>query len=220
MAGEVFSGTRRIDKAGEWVASDAALQVRQALHPYVSRGGIKLAHALDHFALSPEGLVALDAGASTGGFTDVLLRRGATKVYAVDAGTAQLADKLRRDDRVVVMEKTNARHLTSAHLPVPPAFVTVDVSFISLTLVLPALISLASLEASFVCLIKPQFEVGKAQVGKKGVVRDPVLHEEVCRKITDFFLAQSQMQVHGVIESPITGPEGNKEFLLAARRKV
>lgn len=217
LAGLVFSNERRLDKAGASVAADQPIEVRGADHPWVSRGGIKLAHGLDHFAIDPAGLVVLDVGASTGGFTDVALARGAAKVYAVDVGHGQLAWKLRNDPRVVVLEKTNARLLTRAQVPDPVELVVCDASFIGLETVLPAPLALTADGARLVALIKPQFEVGPARVGKGGVVRDPALHEEVCARIASWLPAQG-WTVLGTTESPIRGPEGNKEFLIAAKR--
>jgi 23S rRNA (cytidine1920-2'-O)/16S rRNA (cytidine1409-2'-O)-methyltransferase len=219
LAGRVFSGERRLDKPGQSVASDIALEVRGALHPWVSRGGVKLAHALDVFSIDPSGLVCLDIGASTGGFTDVLLSRGAAKVYAVDVGHGQLAWKLREDPRVVVLERTNARFLTRSKVPDPVGLISCDASFIGLETILPAPLSLAAQRAWLVALIKPQFEVGPERVGKKGVVRDPALHREVCDRISAWLGARPGWRVLGVTESPITGPEGNKEFLIAAERR-
>ncbi len=216
MAGQVFAGERKIAKPGETVPGDAALQVRGRDHPWVSRGGLKLAHALDHFAIDPAGRVALDVGASTGGFTDVMLSRGAAKVYAVDVGRGQLDWKLRQDPRVVVLEKTNARDLGGAQVPEPVSLITCDTSFIGLETVLPAPLALAAPGAILVALIKPQFEVGKGQVGKGGVVRDPAQHREVCDRIVGWLSGLPGWTVLGVTESPITGPEGNKEFLIAA----
>ena len=218
MAGLVYSGEKRLDKPGQAVAVDAALEVRGQDHPWVSRGGVKLAHALDHFAIDPKGAVALDIGASTGGFTDVLLAKGAARVYAVDVGHGQLAWKLRADPRVVVIERTNARHLSRAEIPEPVHLIVCDASFIGLETILPASLALAAPEAHLVALVKPQFEVGPGQVGKGGVVRDPKLHEAVCARIAAWLGAQPGWTVLGVTESPITGPEGNKEFLIAARR--
>jgi len=185
----------------------------------VSRGGLKLAHALDQFAIDPSGLTVLDVGASTGGFTDVALAGGAAKVYAVDVGHGQLAWKLRKDPRVVVLEKTNARHLTRAEIPDPVDLVVCDASFIGLETVLPAALALAKPGARLVALIKPQFEVGKGRVGKGGVVRDPALHQEVCDRIAAWLPAQG-WTVLGLTESPILGPEGNKEFLIAGRKNA
>jgi 23S rRNA (cytidine1920-2'-O)/16S rRNA (cytidine1409-2'-O)-methyltransferase len=200
------------------VPADRPLEVRGADHPWVSRGGLKLAHALDHFAIDPGGLVVLDVGASTGGFTDVALARGAKKVYAVDVGHGQLAWKLRNDPRVVVLERTNARHLTAGDVPEPVDLVVCDASFIGLETVLPAPLALARLGARLVALIKPQFEVGKGRVGKGGVVRDPALHAEVCARIGAWLPTQG-WTVLGLTASPILGPEGNKEFLIAARKE-
>jgi 23S rRNA (cytidine1920-2'-O)/16S rRNA (cytidine1409-2'-O)-methyltransferase len=194
------------------------LELRQDEQPYVSRGGIKLAHALDHFRLDPEGLVALDIGASTGGFTDVLLRRGARCVHAVDVGYGQLDWRLRNDPRVRVLERTNVRNLSRADIPEPVEVVVADVSFISLRLALPAALALTTPDAWLAALIKPQFEVGKGQVGKGGVVRDPTLHQAACDDIAAWLASQQGWRVLGTVESPITGPKGNREFLIAARR--
>jgi 23S rRNA (cytidine1920-2'-O)/16S rRNA (cytidine1409-2'-O)-methyltransferase len=218
LAGRVFSRERRLDKPGQAVAADLELRVRAPGPAYASRGGIKLAHGLDHFEIPPAGSVALDVGASTGGFTDVLLRRGAARVYAVDVGHGQLDWRLRNDPRVVVLEKTNARHLTRALVSEPVDLVVCDVSFISLELALPAALALAAPEAFLVALIKPQFEVGKGRVGKGGVVRDPALHEAVCARISRWLGDEQSWQVLGITPSPITGPKGNREFLIAARR--
>jgi len=220
MAGKVFSADRRIAKAGDLVAEDAPLEVKGQDHPWVSRGGLKLAHALTHFALDPKGAVAIDVGASTGGFTDVLLTNGADKVHAVDVGHGQLAWKLRNDPRVVVLERTNARHLTPKEIPEPVDWVVCDASFIGLETVLPAALSLAKPGAIAVALIKPQFEVGPDRVGKGGVVSDPALHQEVCERIRAWFVRQPGWSVLGIVESPVLGPEGNKEFLIAARKEA
>ena len=217
LAGLVFSGATRIEKPGMALRPDAALAVKGQDHPWVSRGGVKLDHALAHFGIDPEGLVCLDIGASTGGFTDVLLARGAAKVYAVDVGRGQLAWKLRNDARVVVLERTNARHLTRAEVPEPVGLIACDASFIGLETVLPAPLALAAPEAWLIALIKPQFEVGKDKVGKGGVVRDPALHAEVCARISAWIGARAGWRVIGVTQSPIAGPEGNLEFLIAAR---
>jgi 23S rRNA (cytidine1920-2'-O)/16S rRNA (cytidine1409-2'-O)-methyltransferase len=217
LAGQVYSGTKRIEKAGDLLAGDADLNVKGADHPWVSRGGLKLVHGLDHFALDPSGKVAIDVGASTGGFTDVLLTRGAARVYAVDVGHGQLAWKLRNDPRIVVLERTNARKLDRAQIPDAADIVVCDASFIGLETVLPAALGLTAPSAWAVALIKPQFEVGPDRVGKGGVVRDPVLHQEVCDRIAAWFAAQPNWSVLGITESPILGPEGNREFLIAAR---
>jgi 23S rRNA (cytidine1920-2'-O)/16S rRNA (cytidine1409-2'-O)-methyltransferase len=218
LAGQVYSGTRRVEKAGELLVPDAALAIKGSDHPWVSRGGLKLVHALDHFALDPSDRIAIDVGASTGGFTDVLLTRGAAKVYAVDVGHGQFAWKLRQDPRVVVLERTNARHLDRTLIPDPAGAVVCDASFIGLETVLPAALDLAAQDAWAVALIKPQFEVGPDRVGKGGVVRDPELHREVCSRISAWLAARPGWAVIGVVESPIQGPEGNREFLIAARR--
>ncbi len=218
LAGVVFSGATRVEKAGQPLAQDAPLEVRGRDHPWVSRGGLKLAHALDHFGIDPTGLDCLDVGASTGGFTDVLLACGAAKVTAVDVGRGQLAWKLRNDPRVVVLERTNARTLSRAQVPEPIDLVTCDASFIGLETVLPAPLALSAPGARLIALIKPQFEVGKGQVGKGGVVRDPELHAAVCARIEAWLAAREGWRVLGLTESPILGPEGNKEFLIAAVR--
>ncbi|HMA15470.1 MAG TPA: TlyA family RNA methyltransferase [Kiloniellaceae bacterium] len=218
MAGKVFAGERKLAKPGESIADDQPLELRGQDHPWVSRGGLKLAHALAQFHLDPAGLVCLDVGASTGGFTDVLLQHGAARVYAVDVGHGQLAWKLRSDARVVVLERTNARTLTTTQVPEPIDLLVCDASFIGLEVLLPAPLALTAPGASMAVLIKPQFEVGKERVGKGGVVRDSALHEEVCARIEAWVNAQSHWRVEGIVESPITGPEGNKEFLLVARK--
>lgn len=219
MAGTVFSGERKIAKAGDTLAPDAALEVKGRDHPWVSRGGLKLDHALAHFGWDMTGAVVIDVGASTGGFTDVALTRGAVRVYAVDVGHGQLAWKLRQDARVVVLEKTNARHLSAEIIPEPVDLVVCDASFIGLKTVLPAAMALTKPNARLVALIKPQFEVGKERVGKGGVVRDPALHAEVCADIEAWMNAQPGWRVAGLTTSPITGPEGNVEFLIAAEKQ-
>ena len=215
MAGAVFSGERKIAKAGDMLAEDAELEVRGKDHPWVSRGGIKLDHGLEHFGFDATGAVALDVGSSTGGFTDVLLTRGAAKVYAVDVGTNQLAWKLRQDPHVIVHEQTNARNLDSSIIPEPIDVVTCDASFISLSKVLESPLKLARPGAKLIALVKPQFEAGREEVGKGGVVRDPAVHERVCTEAKDWVESQA-WSVVGVTTSPITGPEGNVEFLLGA----
>lgn len=217
MAGLVFIDTRRLDKPGQMVAGDAVLDVRGRDHPWVSRGGVKLAHGLDHFGWHVPGVVALDIGSSTGGFTDVLLNRGAARVYAVDSGTNQLAWKLRQDARVVVLEQTSARTLTAAHVPEPVALIVCDASFISLAKVLQVPLGFAAADARALVLVKPQFEAGREDVGKGGVVRDPAVHARVCAAAAAWFATQG-WTVEGITPSPIAGPEGNVEFLLAARR--
>jgi 23S rRNA (cytidine1920-2'-O)/16S rRNA (cytidine1409-2'-O)-methyltransferase len=217
MAGAVFSGERKLAKAGDMLAEDAPLEVRGKDHPWVSRGGIKLDHGLTHFAFDVTGAVALDVGSSTGGFTDVLLSRGAARVYAVDVGTNQLAWKLRQDSRVIVLEQTNARHLTVDQVPEPVDIVVCDASFIGLAKVLEAPLKLARAGAKLVALIKPQFEAGRDEVGKGGVVRDPAVHERVCAEAADWVRSQG-WEALGITPSPITGPEGNVEFLLGASK--
>lgn len=218
LAGLVYSETKRIAKAGDQISVDAPLVLKGQDHPWVSRGGLKLAKGIEYFDLPVAGRIAADIGASTGGFTDVLLHHGAARVYAVDVGHGQLAWKLRQDSRVVVLEKTNARHLASAEIPEPLDIVVCDASFIGLETVLPAALALTKPGAWALALIKPQFEVGPGQVGKGGVVRDPALHAEVCARIEAWFARQSGWSVLGIVESPITGPEGNREFLIAARK--
>lgn len=216
MAGCVTVGGRTVTKPGFPVAADAPVEVRGQPHPYVSRGGVKLAHALDVFGLSVDGLVCMDVGASTGGFTDCLLQRGARRVYAVDVGYGQLHWRLRQDERVVVMERTNARYLTPADVPEPMDFFTVDVSFISLRVVLPALRALARPGARGVALVKPQFEAGRDQVGKGGVVRDPRVHRQVLLGLIGW-MPGAGFEPMGVTYSPIRGPKGNAEFFVAFR---
>ena len=218
MAGLVYAGTARVQKPGELLAADAALSVKGQDHPWVSRGGVKLAHGLAHFNLSPQGRTCLDIGASTGGFTDVLLAHGAARVFAVDVGHGQLAWKLRSDSRVVVLEKTNARHLSAAQVPALIGALVCDASFIGLQTVLPAGLALCASGAFAVALIKPQFEAGAAQVGKGGVVRDAGVHAAVCDKISGWWAGLPGWRVLGVERSPITGPEGNVEFLIGAMR--
>ena len=219
MAGLVYSETKRLDKAGQRLAADSGIMVKGRDHPWVSRGGVKLAHGLDHFKIDPGGLVCLDVGASTGGFTDVLLTRGAARVYAVDVGRGQLDWRLRNDGRVVVLEGTNVRDLSPELVPETIDLIVCDVAFIGLRTALPAALGLASSGARLVALIKPQFEVGKGRVGKKGVVRDPALHAKVCAGIRAWLDARPGWRVLGQAESPITGPEGNAEFLVAASRE-
>ncbi|ODU81459.1 MAG: RNA methyltransferase [Novosphingobium sp. SCN 63-17] len=217
LAGLVYAGEAKVAKAGQTVPADAALDVRGRDHPWVSRGGIKLAHAIAHFALDPRGVTAMDIGSSTGGFTDVLLQNGADHVFAVDSGTNQLAWKLRQDPRVTVLEQTSARVLTPAHIDRPASWVVCDASFIALRKVLEVPLALAARPTRLVALIKPQFEVGRAEVGKGGVVRDPALHARVCAEVRAWLEGEG-WEVEGIVESPITGPEGNVEFLIAAFR--
>jgi 23S rRNA (cytidine1920-2'-O)/16S rRNA (cytidine1409-2'-O)-methyltransferase len=217
MAGAVFSGERKLAKSGDMLAEDAPIDVRGKDHPWVSRGGIKLDHGLTHFGFDVTGAIGLDVGSSTGGFTDVLLSRGAAKVYAVDVGTNQLAWKLRQDSRVVVHEQTNARFLTAEQVPEPVDIVVCDASFISLAKVLEAPLKLAKPGARLVALVKPQFEAGRKEVGKGGVVRDPCVHERVCTQ-AKVWVEEQGWTVLGIVQSPITGPEGNIEFLLGAEK--
>ena len=212
MSGLVFVDGKRVDKCGAQVAENAVIEVRGKTLPYVSRGGLKLEKAMQCFPLNLKGVTAMDCGASTGGFTDCMLQNGAVKVYAVDVGYGQLDWKLSQDPRVVCMERTNARYLTAEQIPEALDFVSVDVSFISLGLILPALRPLLAERADLVCLIKPQFEAGKGKVGKKGVVRDPKVHLEVLEQFLRH-AAESALTVKGITYSPIKGPEGNIEYL-------
>lgn len=218
LAGLVFVGDRRIDKAGQALAIETELTVKGRDHPWVSRGGIKLDHALTALGWDVAGAVAIDVGSSTGGFTDVLLSRGAARVYAVDSGSNQLAWKLRQDDRVIVHEQTSARILTAEHIPEPIDLIVCDASFITLAKVLPVPLSFAAPAARLVVLVKPQFEAERHEIGKKGVVRDAAVHARVCAAAAEM-LAAAGWHCEPIIESPITGPEGNVEFLLAARRR-
>ena len=215
LAGHVYSGERKIDKAGQALLTDTPLEVRGRDHPWVSRGGVKLAHGLKHFGWDISGAVAMDVGSSTGGFTDVLLTNGATRVYAVDSGTNQLAWKLRQDDRVIVLEQTSARILAPDHIPEAVDLIVCDASFIGLAKVLERPLQFAAAGARLMALIKPQFEAGRQEVGKGGVVRDPAVHERVCREV-EAWLVEAGWTVQGITPSPITGPEGNVEFLIAA----
>lgn len=217
MAGHVFIGEVKAQKPGQQVAEDAPVQVKGSDHPWVSRGGIKLAHALDEFAINVTGKVAMDVGSSTGGFTDVLLTNGAARVYAVDSGTNQLAWKLRQDERVIVHEQTSARILTQDHIPEPVDIIVCDASFISLAKVLETPLAFARTGAELVALIKPQFEAGRDEVGKGGVVRDEAVHNRVCAEVK-MWLVEKNWTVHGLTTSPITGPQGNVEFLIWAQK--
>ena len=216
MAGTVYIGEQRIEKAGDLVAADAAIQVRGGDHPWVSRGGMKLDHGLDHFAIDPTNCICIDVGASTGGFTDVLLQKGAARVYTVDVGKGQLDWKLREDQRVVVLESTNARYLTATEVPETADLVVCDASFIGLEKVLPAALGRAKPGAHLIALIKPQFQAGRRDVGKGGVVRDPEVHARVCAEVENWLGREMGWRVLGITESPITGPKGNVEFLIAA----
>ncbi len=217
MSGNVFVNGQREDKAGTAIDEKAVIELRGKTLPYVSRGGLKLEKAFREFGLSLTETICMDVGASTGGFTDCMLQNGAKKVYAVDVGHGQLAWKLREDQRVVCMEKTNIRYVTAEQIKEPVDFVSVDVSFISLTLVLPPVKALLRAEGQVVCLIKPQFEAGREKVGKKGVVRDPKVHEEVIEKVIAYGLSLGFSVLH-LTFSPIKGPEGNIEYLLHLKK--
>ncbi|MFS0773265.1 TlyA family RNA methyltransferase [Sphingomonas sp. 1P08PE] len=217
MAGLVFVADRKVEKPGQQLAPDTVLDVRGRDHPWVSRGGIKLAHGLDHVGWDVTGTIAIDVGSSTGGFTDVLLTGGAARVYAVDSGTNQLAWRIRQDPRVVVHEQTSARILTAAHIPEPVDLIVCDASFIGLAKVLERPLTFAAPGARLLALIKPQFEAGREEVGRGGVVRDPAIHDRVCRDVAAWVSAQG-WAVAALTTSPITGPEGNVEFLIAATR--
>ena len=219
MAGHVYIGEAKAQKPGQQIAEDADISVRGSDHPWVSRGGIKLAHALEVFAIDVTGNVAIDVGSSTGGFTNVLLTHGAARVYAVDSGTNQLAWKLRQDPRVIVHEQTSARILTEAHISEPVDLIVCDASFIGLAKVLDRPLTFAEVGAQLIALIKPQFEAGREEVGKGGVVRDPDVHTRVCNEIK-MWLVEKNWTVHGLTTSPITGPQGNVEFLVWAQNNL
>jgi 23S rRNA (cytidine1920-2'-O)/16S rRNA (cytidine1409-2'-O)-methyltransferase len=218
MAGLVFAGEKRVDKPGQQLAEDAAIEVRGRDHPWVGRGGVKLAHAIEAFQLDPKGAVAMDIGSSTGGFTEVLLEHGAEHVFAVDVGTNQLAWKLRTDPRVTVLEQTNARELTVQQIDRPCDWVVCDASFIGLAKVLEVPLRLAAPRCRLVALIKPQFEVRKGEVGKGGIIRDEALHQRVCDEVREW-LEEGGWRIDGIIPSPIKGSEGNVEFLVSALRE-
>ncbi|AMO72823.1 TlyA family RNA methyltransferase [Sphingorhabdus sp. M41] len=217
MAGLVTVAGKKIDKPGHKIASDAAIELKGKDHPWVSRGGIKLDHALRHFDVDVTAMIAMDVGSSTGGFTDVLLTGGAEKVYAVDSGTNQLAWKLRQDERVVVHEQTSARILTDQHVPEKVDIIVCDASFISLVKVLERPLEFAKERATLIALVKPQFEAERSDVGKGGVVRDEAVRHAACEKVRDWLIA-SGWDIMGITESPITGPKGNVEFLIGARK--
>jgi 23S rRNA (cytidine1920-2'-O)/16S rRNA (cytidine1409-2'-O)-methyltransferase len=218
LAGAVLVNEEPVDKAGALIAESAAVRIRGEDHPYVSRGGVKLKGALDTFGIQIVGFSALDVGASTGGFTDCLLQEGARKVYAVDVGYGQIAWKLRNDPRVVLFERTNIRHFSGVGVEEPVDIAVIDTSFISLTLVIPSLLRFVREGGTILALVKPQFEVGKGEVGKKGVVRDPAVHLRVVGELAAFF-AEQGLSVLGTCGSPLTGPEGNKEFFIWAIKK-
>lgn len=216
MAGQVVVGDHAAQKAGQQVTAEVEIRIKGEPMPYVSRGGLKLAKGLDAFNVDPAGRIAIDVGASTGGFTDCLLQRGVSTVYAVDVGYGQLAWKLREDPRVVVLEKTNIRHLKPEQLEPLPDLAVIDASFISLNLVLPPTLALLSRPAELIALVKPQFEVGKGAVGKGGIVRDPKLHEEVLANMEQL-ARELGAELLGICDSPITGADGNREFLMGLR---
>ncbi len=218
MAGLTYVGEDRIEKPGQQLPPDAEIIVRGRDHPWVSRGGLKLDHALDTFHLDVAGCSALDLGASTGGFTDVLLARGAKHVHAIDVGQAQLAWKLRQDERVTVMEKTNVRTLEPVTFGEPPDVLVADLSFISLKVALPGAMKLTAAGAILIALVKPQFEAGQKLVGKGGIVRDPAVHKAVCEEISHWITHKMGWERIGLVDSPITGAGGNREFLIAARK--
>ena len=213
MSGIVFVNEQKADKAGEMIAPDAKVEVRGHDIGYVSRGGLKLEKAMQVFPMRPDGKVCMDIGASTGGFTDCMLQNGASKVYAIDVGYGQFAWKLRNDERVVCLEKTNVRYVTHEQVPDEGDFASIDVSFISLTKVLPAVLGVLGEKGQLVCLIKPQFEAGREKVGKKGVVRDSSVHREVIEMIVEYVRTQ-RLGILGLDFSPIKGPEGNIEYLI------
>ncbi|MBT05675.1 MAG: TlyA family rRNA (cytidine-2'-O)-methyltransferase [Rhodospirillaceae bacterium] len=217
MAGLVFHGSTRLDKPGHKVKADIQIHLREKPHPWVSRGGIKLAHAIDHFQLSINQKVCMDIGSSTGGFTDVLLSKGAKKVYAIDSGKGQLDWGLRNTEKVVALERTNARHLTSQQIPEAIEIITCDASFISLTKILPTPLTFAKTNAFLIALIKPQFETSREHISKGGVVRDPQLHNSACKKIHSWITIETPWTPLGIEPSPITGPKGNREFLIVAQ---
>jgi len=219
LSGAVIVGEERIDKASALFPEDIPIRIKGEENPYVSRGGLKLSAALKTFGISVAGLVAIDVGASTGGFTDCLLQAGAAKVYALDVGYGQLAWKLRADPRVVVIERTNVRYYTGSDILETVDLATIDTSFISLTLVIPAVLPLIGPDASIIALIKPQFEVGREHVQKHGVVKDPRLHDKVLKDVERFCLGQN-LYVQSTCESPLLGPAGNKEFFIYLHKKI
>ena len=218
MAGTVFDNQKRIDKPGQQITKESEIDVKGKIHPWVSRGGIKLEKAILEYNLDCNSVIALDIGASTGGFTDVLLTKGAKKVYAVDVGYGQLDWKLRQDERVIVSEKTNARFLTDKIIRETLDVIVCDASFISLKKILPSSLQFLKKNGWLAALIKPQFEVGKGLVGKGGVVRDPNLHEEVTNDIKGWITSEMKMNLLGIVESPILGPSGNKEFVIVVTK--
>lgn len=220
LAGVVYNNEVRLNKPGHQVVADISIEVRNKPHPWVSRGGIKLAYGLERFSVSVKGSICVDVGSSTGGFTDVLLQNGADKVFAVDVGRGQLDWRLRNDERVIVLEGVNARHIDEMQVTETPSVIVCDTSFIGLRTVLPAALNLAAPVASLIALIKPQFEVGKGNVGKGGVIRDPELHLQVCNTISNWLSGEMGWNVIGIEQSPIKGPKGNVEFLIFASRET
>lgn len=219
MQGRVYIKNQQQTKAGTQIsASGGDITITKPVHDYVSRGALKLIGALDHFDINPEGLVCLDIGSSTGGFTEVLLRRNARKIFAVDVGYGELHYKLRNDPRVSVIERTNARHLTTEQINIPPDLVVCDASFIGLTTVLSTPLTLAKENCTLIALIKPQFEVAKEEVGKGGIVRDEILHQRVCDEVQQWLELKHNFHIIGIIPSPILGAKGNKEFLIAGQK--
>ncbi len=217
MAGNVLVNSQTIDKSGYLVSENSDIKIKGLIHPYVSRGGLKLEKALKSFQVSVEGKICIDVGASTGGFSDCLIQNGASLVYAVDVGYGQLAWKLRLDSRIIAMERMNIRSMPEYMIKEPVDIVTIDVSFISLKIVVPAVLKFMKNSACMICLIKPQFEIGKGKVGKGGVVRDPVLHERVIEELCKFF-TENNLTCSSVLPSPILGPKGNKEFLIHLKK--
>ena len=220
MAGLVYEGTRKVEKSGTTFLPETILSVKEKLHPWVSRGGMKLSHAVEHFSINVKNVIALDIGASTGGFCDVLLYHGAKKVFAVDVGYGQLADKIRHHPNIVTIERKNARYLTHDDITEKPNFLTCDASFISLQKILPAPLSLLAQDAAIVVLIKPQFQLDRSYIGKNGVVRDAKYQQKAIDDVLIWLHEQHCWNIHEVIESPITGPKGNKEFLLYAVKNI
>ncbi len=217
MAGKVLVNDRLVDKPGFYVSPNAMVELKGPDIPYVSRGGLKLEAALHKLQLDVTGSLCIDVGASTGGFTDCLLQHGAERVYAVDVGYGQLAWKLRQDPRVIVIERTNVRHMADDTIPAPVDLVTIDVAFISLKIVVPVIVKFLKPDASILALIKPQFEVGKNQVGKGGVVREPELHQQVIKDLSDFF-GSLKLTAQSVHPSPLLGPKGNREFFIFLKK--
>lgn len=221
IQGKVHNESRQLTKPGMQVAINSTnITVKQPQHNYVSRGALKLIAALDHFKVNPQNLVCLDIGSSTGGFTEILLERKAKLIFAVDVGYGELHHRLRDNPSIIVLERTNARYLTNKHITTPPDLIVCDASFISLTTILPASLSLAKQDCELIALIKPQFEVDKHEVEKGGIIKNPLLHQKVCDKIKIWLEEEHNFKIFGIIESPILGAKGNKEFLIYGRRKI